>query len=86
MDRDPLHDFLKLEIPILIGIGERDTMVPVESAYFLKSESDAAGKTNLTLKVYPQADHHLRSNGVSSLNDYFALLSNLIMESEKGEK
>lgn len=83
MDIDPLQDFLKLNIPILVGIGKQDTMVPVESAYFLKSKFDEAGKTNLTLKVYPSADHRLKGNGVSYRNDYFVSLSNLIMASEK---
>lgn len=83
MDIDQLQDFLKLNIPILVGIGEQDTMVPVESAYFLKSKFDAAGKTNLTLKVYPGADHRLSANGVSYRKDYFVSLSNLIMASDK---
>ena len=38
MDIDPLPDFLKLNIPIIVGIGEKDESVPVESAFFFGVE------------------------------------------------
>lgn len=78
MDIDPLPHFLKLNIPILVGIGEQDDSVPVESARFLESQFKEAGKGNLILKVYPGADHRLSSNGISHRGEFFAELSHLL--------
>lgn len=78
MDIDPLPDFLKLNIPILLGIGEQDESVPVESAHFLETKFKEAGKGNLTLRVYPGADHRLSGNGVSHRSEFFAELGRLI--------
>lgn len=78
MDLDPGADFLALDIPILIGIGERDQSVPVESARYLKTKFTEAGKDNLTLRIYPAADHRLNGNGVSYRTDFFAELSKIL--------
>ncbi|MBX9935531.1 MAG: S9 family peptidase [Burkholderiaceae bacterium] len=80
MDIDPLPDFLKLNIPIIVGIGEKDESVPVESALFLESKFKEAGKNNLILKVYPESDHRLNSNGISHRNEFFAELSRLLQQ------
>lgn len=78
MDIDPLPDFLKLNIPIIVGIGEKDESVPVESALFLESKFKEAGKNNLIVRIYPGADHRLNSNGVSHRNKFFAELGHLL--------
>lgn len=78
MDLDPLPDFLKLNIPILVGIGERDESVPVESAYFLDEKFRESRKGNLVVRVYSGADHRLSSNGVSHRSEFFAELSRLL--------
>lgn len=57
---DPLGYLLKLDIPILIGIGSDDKAVPVESAYYLGEAFAKARKSNLSLHVYGGADHGLR--------------------------
>ena len=80
MDIAPLPDFLKLNIPILLGIGERDVSVPVESAQYLETKFKEAGKGNLTLRVYPGADHRLSGNGVSYRSEFFAELSRLLQQ------
>lgn len=80
MDIAPLPDFLKLNIPILLGIGERDVSVPVESAQYLETKFKEAGKGNLTLRVYPGADHRLSDNGVSYRSEFFAELSRLLQQ------
>jgi len=49
MDLDPLPDFITLNIPIFIGIGELDNSVPVESAHYLESKFKEYGKSNLPL-------------------------------------
>lgn len=71
MDLDPMQNLLKLNIPILLGIGERDESVPVESAYYLAEQFKQAGKTNLTLRIYPGADHRLNADGRTYRNDFF---------------
>ena len=78
MDIDPLPDFLKLNIPIIVGMGEKDESVPVESALFLDAKFKEAGKNNFTLKVYPESDHRLSGNGVSHRSEFFAELSRLL--------
>jgi len=78
LDMEPLPDFLKLNIPIVVGIGEKDESVPVESALYLESKSKEAGKSNLTLNVYPGADHRLSGNGISHRSEFFAELSRLL--------
>lgn len=78
MDLDPLPDFLNLDIPILVGIGEKDRSVPVESANFLNLKFKQAGKTNLTLKIFPGADHRLNADGTSYRPEFFAELSRIL--------
>jgi pimeloyl-ACP methyl ester carboxylesterase len=80
MDIDPLPDLLKLNIPIIVGIGENDESVPVESALFLESKFKEAGKNNLILRVYPESDHRLNGNGISHRNEFFAELSRLLQQ------
>jgi pimeloyl-ACP methyl ester carboxylesterase len=83
LDKDPLPDLLKLDIPILVGIGEKDKVIPVESARFLDDQFKEQGKNNLTLKVYPGADHKLSNDGASSRKAFFTELSAWIQQSAK---
>lgn len=78
IDIDPVPDFLKLNIPILIGIGEQDESVPVESAHFLETKFKEAGKGNLIVRIYPGADHRLSGNGLSYRSNFFAELGRLL--------
>ena len=64
----------------MLGIGERDVSVPVESAQYLETKFKEAGKGNLTLRVYPGADHRLSGNGVSYRSEFFAELSRLLQQ------
>lgn len=80
LDIDPMPYFLKLNIPILVGIGEKDESVPVESARYLETRFKEEGKNNLTLIIYPGADHRLASNGISYRFDFFSKLHNLLQQ------
>jgi pimeloyl-ACP methyl ester carboxylesterase len=80
MDIDPLADLLKLNIPILLGMGGEDQSVPVESAYFLKEKFEEAGKDNLVVRIYPGADHRLMGNALSYRSDFFAELGRFLRE------
>lgn len=83
MDIDPIPYFIKLNIPILVGIGEKDESVPVESVYFLETKFAEIGKHNLIVRIYPGADHRLISNGLSYRDSFFADLSHLLQPMHK---
>lgn len=73
---NPLPLFLALEIPILIGFGENDSMVPIESAFLIEGEYKKIGKNNLSLKVFKNCDHTLKEpNGVSHREEFLNFLS-----------
>lgn len=78
MDIDPLPDFLKLNIPILVGIGEKDASVPVESVQFLDDKFKEANKDNLIVRIYLDSDHRLSGNGVSHRSEFFGELGQLL--------
>ena len=69
-DHAPQADYLALQIPVLIGFGERDRSVPVASAQDLLRAAHAAGKQNIGLVVYPGADHSLQSDGHDHLHEF----------------
>jgi pimeloyl-ACP methyl ester carboxylesterase len=69
-DRDPARDFLALDIPVLIGFGERDLSNPVASAQDILRSAHAAGKRNIGLVVYPGADHSLHAEDRSYLLEF----------------
>lgn len=78
MDIDPIADFLKLNIPILVGMGEQDESVPVESVHFLEAKFKEVGKDNLIVHIYPGADHRLSGHGVSYRSHFFEALGRLL--------
>lgn len=75
MDLDPRPDYLGLDIPILLAMGESDTSVPVESAQALAAEFARAGKDNLHLFIYPAANHQLQSKAGNHRTAFFRDLS-----------
>lgn len=57
---DGRHALHQVRCPVLIIVGERDTVVPSkESARVIKEILTQAGNSDVTLKVFPQADHFL---------------------------
>ncbi len=69
-DHAPLVDYLALEMPVLIGVGERDRSVPAASAQEVLRAAHAAGKKNIGVVVYPGADHSLRAGDHDYLQDF----------------
>ncbi len=67
--RDIRHtdNLLALDIPIFITMGEADTMVPIESAWFIRDKFAALGKTNLQLLTLPDTGHDFRRRGITLL-------------------
>jgi hypothetical protein len=86
MDINPLAYYLKLNIPIIVGIGAEDKSVPVESALFLEAMFKEAGKHNLTLKVFPSADHRLEANGVNHRREFLGEVSRLLKKGNGADK
>ena len=56
---------LSLNIPIIIAMGEDDDSVPIETALTLKKRFIHQGKNNLTLLIFPHANHHLQDLSTS---------------------
>jgi hypothetical protein len=82
----PPHDrtLVKLDVPIGIFHGELDGATRVEGVHEAESTFRAAGKTNLTVHVYPGHDHDLNwtvesaaRGGPTPFVDMFAFMARL---------
>ena len=60
-------NLLALDIPVFVAMGEADTMVPIESAWFIRDKFAAHGKTNLQLLTFPNAGHDFHHDKVNML-------------------
>ena len=63
LDQEPMLDYLALDIPVLVAMGERDASVPAHSAAAIRTEAERAGKKNIGVVIYPGADHRLQADG-----------------------
>lgn len=52
-------ELIQLDIPIVAAMGEKDEAVPVDAARHLQTLFEQAGKKNLLLLIYPNANHRL---------------------------
>jgi pimeloyl-ACP methyl ester carboxylesterase len=57
----PLDDFVKINVPIFLMQGTKDTSAPIESSRVFAAEFERLGKNNLTYIEYKNGDH--RFNG-----------------------
>lgn len=78
LDIDPVPNYLGLNIPIFVGIGENDESHPAKSARELKEILNGQGKTNIVVRVYPGANHRLSDSNKSFRYDYFKELSSMM--------
>ena len=76
---------LKLSVPLAIFHGELDGSTSVEGVRETESAFRATGKTNLTVRVYPEHDHDLnwtiesaRAGGTVPFQDAFAFAAGLV--------
>lgn len=53
-------NLLALDMPVFIAMGESDTMVPIESAWFIRDKFVLQGKTNLHVLTFPDTGHDFR--------------------------
>jgi pimeloyl-ACP methyl ester carboxylesterase len=71
----PLDDLLALEgVPVFVGHGSDDASVPVEAADLIAVEFLRRGRTDLTYRVYPGADHSFTGSEERLFRDVFAWL------------
>lgn len=78
LDRDPLPVYLSLKLPILAVFGELDQSVPLESMLFMKNAFEQANKTNLEVRVVPDASHTLVANGTDQKPLIMAVVSEFL--------
>ena len=78
MDLSAAPDYLALNIPILVGFGENDESVSVNSALSLRARFNAAGKDNLMLRIYPGADHTLSTKQKAYRPEFFHEVSRVL--------
>lgn len=58
----PLDDFVKINIPIFLMQGTKDTSAPIESSRVFAAEFKRLEKNNLTYIEYKNGDHRLNGN------------------------
>lgn len=64
-------NLLALSMPVWVAIGEADSAIPVASAQYLQQQFEQHGKANLRLRIYPGADHGLKTNSRINLSDFW---------------
>jgi pimeloyl-ACP methyl ester carboxylesterase len=85
-DGDPTHvTLLKLDIPVAIIHGEVDGTTSIEGVRGAETAFRAAGRTNLTVRAYPNHDHDLNwtvaaatSGGPAPFQDAFDFAARLL--------
>jgi len=80
LDYNPMQNYLRLNIPILLAIGEKDSSTPVESVRYLEAEFKKAGKINLYVNVYPNANHRLEAGNKNYRYEFFSKLGKMIKQ------
>ena len=75
LDIDPMPTLKRLDLPIIVGMGEADASVPAASAVDLERQFSLAGKRNAQIHLYPGADHRLQASGRSYRVDFFGELA-----------
>jgi dienelactone hydrolase len=61
LDFDPAASWERIKVPVLAFFGERDNVVPVQqSVESIDRALKQAGNADVTIKVYPDADHIIK--------------------------
>lgn len=72
---DPLPTYARLDIPIVVAMGEKDDSVPIESGRKLRDYFAAHPKKNFTFIEYRNAGPALQAPDKNHLPDYIAGLA-----------
>lgn len=88
LDIDIGNELIQLDIPIVAAMGEKDEAVPVDAARRLQAAFEQAGKRNLVLLIYPNANHRLedREQKTSYAGDFLERLVATIQASVPAER
>lgn len=79
---DQTRNLLAARLPVFVGIGEADTLIPPGAANALRKAFSDAGRSNLQLRVYPGADHGLRGEHKNYLPDFMWQLDQWLLDEE----
>ena len=85
LDIDIGNELIQLDIPIVAAMGEKDESVAVDSARRMQKMFEQAGKKNLELLVYPDANHRLQSKESSYAGDFLEKLVATIQKTVASE-
>jgi fermentation-respiration switch protein FrsA (DUF1100 family) len=76
MKSDPADHLTRVTCPVLAVFGEADTVLPVSKSVTLyKRYLDKAGNEDVVVKVFPDADHHIKVDGRPAHGYYEMILS-----------
>ncbi|MBR7794360.1 dienelactone hydrolase family protein [Undibacterium sp. FT147W] len=77
---DQTRNLLAARLPVFAGIGEADTLIPPGAANALRKAFSDAGRSDFQLRIYPAADHGLRSPDKNYLPDFMWQLDQWLLE------
>lgn len=82
------NELIQLDIPVVAAMGKEDEAVPVDAARHLQAAFEQAGKKNLVLLIYPNANHRLedREHKISYAGDFLEKLVATIHETVPVER
>lgn len=67
---EPVAALEKITCPVLAIFGERDSLVPVdESVRIFQRALETAGNADVTIRVFPEADHRIRTGDPNGFAD-----------------
>lgn len=75
-------NLLALDIPILLGVGEADPVIPEKSIAQLQQQFQAAGKI-IDIRRFPDADHSLSSKDKNYLPDFMHQIDNWLLDARR---
>jgi pimeloyl-ACP methyl ester carboxylesterase len=71
---DPLATYARLDIPVVVAMGEKDESVPIESGRLLQRFFAQRPGADFTFFEFPEANHGLAANGKAHLKPFIARL------------
>ncbi|PXX42121.1 alpha/beta hydrolase family protein [Undibacterium pigrum] len=75
-------NLLALDIPILLGVGEADPVIPEKSIAHLQQQFQAAGKV-IDIRRFPDAGHSLSSKDKNYLPDFMHQIDNWLLDARR---
>lgn len=79
---DQTRNLIAARLPVFAGIGEADALIPPGAANALRKAFSDAGRSDLQLRIYPAADHGLRSPDKNYLPDFMWQLDQWLLDED----